>query len=161
MAFFVPIISAVATVAGSVMQSGQQAAAGQAQANAAYYNASVAQNNANAAMQAAYANKMQQDRKNRASLESVRSKYLNSGVELEGTPLLVLMEETSQNALTSDKILHQGKVQAANFTNEATMSRYQGDTALAASQSQSQGTLLGGVFSGISGAGRAFFAGSN
>lgn len=161
MAFFVPILSAVATVAGSVMQSGQQAAAGQAQANAAYYNAAVAQNNANAAMQAAYADKQQQDRKNRSALETVRSKYLGSGVELEGTPLLVLMEQTTQGALDSEKILHRGRVQEANYLNSANLARYQGDTALAASESQSQGTLLGGIFSGISGAGRAFYAGSN
>jgi hypothetical protein len=160
MAFFVPIMSAVATVAGSVMQSGQQAAAGQAQANAAYYNAAVAQQNANAAMQAAYADKQQQDRENRSRLEQVRSKYLSSGIELEGTPLLVLMEETSQMALESDKILHKGKVQAANFTNEANMARYQGEVASSMSQSQASGTLLGGIFSGVSGVGRQLYAGS-
>jgi len=123
MAMFVPILSAVSTVVGSVMQSGQQQASAQAQANASYYNAAVAQQNANAAMQAAQANKLQQDRENRARLETVRSKYLGSGIELEGTPLMVLWEETSQMALESDKILHQGKVQSANYQNQANMER--------------------------------------
>lgn len=160
MAFFVPIVSAVATVAGSVMQAGQQAAAGQAQANAAYYNAAVAQQNANAAMQAAYADKQQQDRENRSKLEQVRSKYLSSGIELEGTPLLVLQEENSQMALESDKILHRGKVQYANYMNEANMARYQGDVASSMAQSQASGTLLGGIFSGVSGVGRQLYSGS-
>lgn len=160
MAFFVPILSAVGSVVGSIMQSGQQAAASQAQANAAYYNAAVAQNNANAAMQAAYADKQQQDRKNRARIEMVRSKYLASGVELEGTPGDVLLEETTQAALESDKILHRGKVQQANYMNEANMYNYQGQVAESAGQSQSSGTLLGGIFSGISGVGRAIYAGS-
>lgn len=160
MAFFVPILSAVGSVVGSVMQSGQQAAAAQAQANAAYYNAAVAQNNANAAMQAAYADKQQQDRKNRSRIEMVRSKYLASGVELEGTPGDVLLEETTQAALESDKILHRGKVQYSNYMNEANMYNYQGQVAESAGRSQSSGTLLGGIFSGVSGVGRAIYAGS-
>lgn len=160
MAMFVPILSAVSTVVGSVMSAGNQQASAQAQANAAYYNASVAQQNANAAMQAANANKLQQDRENRARLETVRSKYLGSGIELEGTPLMVLWEETSQNALESEKILHQGKVQQAQYLNQAAMDQYQGDTALAVGNQQASGTLLGGIFSGVSGAGRAIFAGS-
>ncbi len=159
MAFFVPIISALGSVVGAIAQSGQQQAAAEAQSNAAYYNAAVAQNNANAAMQAAYADKEQQDRKNRARIEMVRSKYLASGVELEGTPGDVLLEETVQGALESDKIVHRGKVQYTNYMNEATMHRYQGDSARAAGESQAQGTLLGGIFSGISGAGRSLFAG--
>ena len=81
-------------------------------------------------------------------------------LELEGTPLLVLNEEVTQGALESDKILHRGKVQAAQYTNQATMDRYQGDVALSASQSQSQGTLLGGIFSGVSGLGRSLYSGS-
>lgn len=160
MAMFVPILSAVSTVVGSVMQSGQQQAAAQAQANASYYNAAVAQQNANAAMQAAHANKQQQDRENRARLETVRSKYLSSGIELEGTPLMVLWEETSQMALESDKILQQGKVQAANYNNQANLDRYQGDVALSAGEQQASGTLLGGIFSGVSGVGRALYSGS-
>lgn len=160
MAFFVPILSAVSTVVGAVASSGQQQAAAQAQANASYYNAAVAQQNANAAMQAAYANKQQQDRKNRSQLESVRSKYLGSGIELEGTPLMVLWEETSQMALESDKILHQGKVQQAQYLNQANMDRYQGDVALSAGSQQANSTLLGGIFSGISGVGRQLYAGS-
>lgn len=160
MAFVVPILSAVSTIAGSVMQAGQQQAAAQAQANASYYNAAVAQQNANAAMQAAQADKQQQDRENRAKLESVRSKYLGSGIELEGTPLMVLWEETSQMALESDKILHQGKVKQAQYMNQANMDRYQGDVALSAGSQQASGTLLGGIFSGVSGVGRAIVSGS-
>lgn len=160
MAFVVPILSAVGSVMGAVMQSGQQQAAAQAQANAAYYNAAVQQQNANAAMQAAYADKQQQDRKNRAQLESVRSKYLASGIELEGTPLLVLEEEATQMALESDKILHRGQVQQANYLNQANADRYQGDVALSAGSAQSSGTLLGGIFGGISQVGRSIYSGS-
>lgn len=138
------------------MQAGQQQAAAQAQANAAYYNAAVAQNNATAAMQAAQADKLQQDRKNRSELASVQSKYLASGVTLEGTPLSVMDEQVVQGALESDKILHKGKVQAMNYTNEANMAQYQGDAALSLGSSQASGTIAGGLFSGVSGLGRAF-----
>jgi len=160
MAMIFPIISAIGSIAGGFAQAGQQQAAAQAQANAAYYNAAVAQNNANAALQAAQANKATQDRKNRSSLERVRSKYLGSGIELEGTPLLVLMEETSQMALESDRILHEGRVQQTNFMNQANLDRFKGDSALAAGEAKSSGTLLGGIFSGVSGVGRAFFSGA-
>jgi|TARA_R100001086_G_scaffold190484_1_gene107956 ATPase subunit of ABC transporter with duplicated ATPase domains len=159
MAFVVPILTAVSTVAGSFMQAGQAQAAAQAQANAANYNAAVAQQNANAALQAAYADKQQQDRENRASLERVRSKYLASGVELEGTPLMVLEEETVQNALESDKILHKGKVQRANFLNQANAQIYQGQVAVAAANNKAQGTILGGTLGAASGLGRSIFAG--
>lgn len=160
MAFIVPIISAFGSVVGAFAQSGAQSAAAQAQANAAYYNAAVAQNNANAAMQAAYAEKQSQDRKNRMAVENVRSKYLASGIELEGTPLLVLNEEVTQRALESEKILYRGKVQQAQYLNEANMSKYQGDVALSMGQSRSDATLLGGIFSGISGVGRAIYSNS-
>lgn len=160
MAFIVPIISAVGSVVGAFAQSGAQSAAAQAQANAAYYNAAVAQNNANAAMQAAYAEKQSQDRKNRMAVENVRSKYLASGIELEGTPLLVLNEEVTQRALESEKILYRGKVQQAQYLNEANMSNYQGNVALSAGQSRADSTLLGGIFSGVSGVGRAIYSNS-
>lgn len=160
MAFVVPILSAVSTVVGSVMQAGQQQAAAEAQANAASYNAAVAQQNANAAMQAAYADKQQQDRENRSRLEQVRSKYLASGIELEGTPLMVLQEENSQMALESERILERGRSQAANYLNQANMYNYQGATALAAADSQSSGTILGGALGAASGLGRSLYSGS-
>jgi hypothetical protein len=160
MAFVFPILSAVGTVVGAFSQAGAQSAAGQAQANAAYYNAAVAQNNANAAMQAAYAEKQTQDRKDRMAVENVRSKYLSSGIELEGTPLLVLSEEVSQRALESEKIIYRGKVQATQYQNEAGMYQYQGDTALAMSSAKSDSTILGGIFSGVSGVGRAIYSNS-
>lgn len=160
MAFVFPIISAVGTIFGAIMQSGAQSSAAAAQANASYYNAAVAQNNANAAMQAAYAEKQTQDRKNRMAIENVRSKYLASGIELEGTPLLVLNEEVTQRALDSEKILYKGKVQQAQYLNEANMSAYYGNTALSGGSTKATGTLLGGIFSGISGVGRAIYADS-
>lgn|SRR5574343_329620 len=160
MAFIVPILSAVGSVVGAISQAGAQSAAAQAQANAAYYNAAVAQNNANAAMQAAYAEKQSQDRKNRMAVENVRSKYLASGIELEGTPLLVLNEEVTQRALESEKIIYRGKVQAAQYQNEANMYNYQGQVSESLGSSRSDSTILGGIFSGISGVGRAIYANS-
>jgi hypothetical protein len=160
MAFIVPIISAVSTVVGSFAQAGQQQASAQAQANAANYNAAVAQQNANASYQAALADKQQQDRENRSRLETVRSKYLASGVTLEGTPLMVLDEEVTQNALESDKILHRGEVQRASYMNQANLQKYQGDTALSVGSSQASSTILGGVFGAASGLGRSLYSGS-
>ena len=155
--FIAPVLSAIASIGGAFVQAGQQQAAAQAQANAAYYNAAVAQNNANAAMQAAYANKLEQDRKNRAQLATVQSKYLGSGVELEGTPGSVLLEEAAQGALESDKLLYQGKVQYANYMNQAQLDTYQGDVAQSAGSSQASGTILGGLIGGASTVGKALY----
>lgn len=160
MAFFVPLMSMAGSIGGAMMQSSSQQAAGQAQAQASYFNAAVAQQNAIAARQAAAVEAAQQARKNRASLEQVRSKYLMSGIDLEGTPMMVLDEETRNMALDVDLIRHKGEVQATNYTNQAIMDTYQGQSTMAAANNQAQGTLLGGMFSGISTVGKSIFSGA-
>lgn len=153
MAFIVPILSAVGGLVGAVSQSSAQASAAEAQANANYYNAQVAQQNANAAMEAARADKEQQDRKNRLHLATVESKYLNSGVELEGSPLAILSDQAAQGALESEKILAKGKNQARNYLNQAQMYNYQAEVAKASDQSSS--TMLGGVIGAAGTIGRS------
>jgi hypothetical protein len=152
-----PVLSGVGTTANAYAQSTYQQNAAQAQANAGYYNAAVARNNASAVMQAAIANKADQDKQNRAMLESVRSKYLASGVALSGTPLLVLSDTAAQGALSSARILHQGEVQAAGYENQANLQTWQGDQALAIGESQAHATLLGGMLSGASQIGQSIF----
>lgn len=162
MAFMAPIFSifsAFATVAGGMASAGAQQQAGEAQAGAYYYNAQIQQQNANAVRDAAYADKIQQDRKNRFELAKIRSKYLASGVELEGTPGDVLLEETGQMALESAKIMHKGNVEATNYINQANMSIYQGNQTIAAAEAQADSTRTSALMGGISGLGRSLFSG--
>ena len=101
----------------------------------------------------ARADKEQQDRKNRMHLSSVESKYLNSGIELEGTPLAILSEDAAQGALESEKILAKGKNQARNYMNQAQMYNYQAEVAKASDRSGS--TILGGIIGTVGTAGRS------
>lgn len=160
MGFFAPIMSAVGAIGGGFMQAGNQQAAGNAQAQASYFNAAVAQQNAIAARQAAAVEAAQLARKNRAALETVRSRYLMSGIDLEGTPMMVLDENLRNMALDVDLTRHKGEVQATNYTNQAMMDTFQGQTAAAAASAQAEGSILGGMFSGISTVGKSIFSGA-
>jgi hypothetical protein len=155
MGFFMPIMSAVGAIGGGLMQGSQAQAAGNAQAQASYFNAAVAQQNAIAVRQAAAVEAAQQARKNRSSLETVRSKYLMSGIDLEGTPMMVLDETNANMALDVDLIRHKGEVQATNYLNQASMDTFHGQSSQAAGEARAQGSILGGMFSGISTIGRS------
>lgn len=137
--------------------AGSAAAAGQAQQNAANYNAAVANNNAIAAQQAAAANAQQQARINSARQAKLESGLLASGVTMEGTPLLLVTEEAAQNELERQKILHQGQVQAANYQNQATLDQYNGSVAAAAGQNKSSSMITSGIFGGIGDVGKSLF----
>jgi hypothetical protein len=67
---------------------------------------------------------------------------------------MVLWDETSQMALDSEKIVHKGKVQAMNYTNEANQYNFQAQNALFMGEMQAEGTRTSGMISGISGAAR-------
>jgi hypothetical protein len=147
-AAILPIFQAVGTIFGAVMQSNAASNAGQAQADAANYNAAVARNNAIAAQQAAAADARQQELLNNQRLGTMEAQIAKSGVVFEGTPLMLLQDETAQGSLQKQKILHRGQVEANQFQSQATMDEFSGRQAKAAGSSRAGSTLLTGVISG-------------
>ncbi len=146
---FLPIFSAVGSIFNAF--SGGQAAsnAGEAQANAMNYNAAVANNNAIAAQQAAAANAAQQQRINASKQAKLEAGILHSGVLMEGTPLMLVEEEASQNELETQKILHEGDTRANNYRNQSNLDSYNASVARDAGDARSSGIITGGLFSGI------------
>lgn len=122
-----------------------QSQAGEQAAQAAEYNAQVAQINAQNALNAAAADRAQQDRVNRGKEGKLTTQILKQGVELQGTPILLLGEEAMQGSLESQKITYKGQLQANTYLNQAAMYRYQADQARSAGDSKAFGTLLTGL----------------
>jgi hypothetical protein len=149
-ASIIPIISGIGQVFTAFSSGGAASNAGDSQAAANNYNAAVARNNAIAAEQAAAANASQQERINMARQGKLQAGLLKSGVLMEGTPLMLVEDEAAQGELEKQKILHQGKTQAANYRSQATMDDYQGQVARSAGSSKSSGIINSGIFSGIS-----------
>ena len=128
--------------------------AGDAAAQAYQYNAAVARNNAAAAMQAAEADAKQQERENQRRMGTLRTGLIHSGVEMSGTPLLILDEEALQGGLEKEKKLHKGRVQQANYLNEASMADWQGSQAQAAESKGAGSSLLSGFSKAFTSFGR-------
>ncbi len=145
-AAFIPVVM---SVVGGVMQASSQAsaaqAAGEQQRQAAEYNAAVARNNAIAVRQAAEADAAQQASMNNQKMGTMEAQLAKSGVAFEGTPLMLLANETAQGSLEKAKILHRGEVQARNYEAQAAQDQYQGEQAAAAGSSKSNSTLLTGL----------------
>lgn len=131
-------------VGGSASANAAQAQA-QAQAQAYQYNAQVADNNAIAARDAAQADVKQQNRVNSLKHGKLITQAIAQGVELSGTPLMIMDEDTAQGALESKKIGYKGEIQARNFQNQATMQRYYADSAIAAGDNQANAARSSGL----------------
>lgn len=122
-----------------------QSNAGEAAARAAEYNAQIAQNNAAIAMQTADANRKQQERANMAQHGKLTTQILKQGVEMQGTPILLLGEDAAQGSLAAQNITYQGQLQANQFMNQAAQYRFQADQSRSAAQTRATGTLLTGL----------------
>jgi hypothetical protein len=147
-AAILPIFQAVGTVFSAVSQAGAQQDAGEAQARASEYNAAVARNNALAASQASEADAKTQDKINRQRLGAMEANLSASGVTMEGTPLLLLGEETTQGALETEKIRARGQTQARNFESQAQQQDIAASQSRSAAESRAGSTLLTGVVKG-------------
>jgi hypothetical protein len=140
-----PAISAASTVFGAISRSNSQSRVGLDQQQAMNYNAAIAQQNAAAARSAAAADAQTQMRINAARYGRLSTQILKQGVELEGTPLLLLDEEIAQGALEAEKIKAKGENAARNYQNQANNFTYQGEQAVRSSETQAGTTLLTGL----------------
>lgn len=148
------LMSGLGSIATGFAQSRAQENAGDARAQAYEYNAAVARSNAAAAMQAAEADAKQQARENARRLGTLRTGLVAQGVEMTGTPLLILDEEVQQGELETQKKLYKGKIQQTNYLNEANMADYAASQSRSAASNSAGSSLLSGFSKGFSSFGK-------
>jgi hypothetical protein len=138
----VAIIAVVLSVASGVYSAVQQNKAGKAAEDAEEYNASIADQNARAIQdKAAYDEEMHRERVKKL-LKSQRALYGGSGVDMEGSPLMVQADTTEQGEMDALAIRQGGNVQAAQQRSQANLMRMYGRNAASAGRAQATGTLL-------------------
>jgi hypothetical protein len=136
---FLPVLLAVG---GGLMSAGASAAAGEAERNAAYYNARVSEQRAASERDAAAAEAQDQERRGSAAIGSNLAAAGGSGVTSERSPLLVNTATVREIALGVQRTLHGGERRAVGLENQAKLYRYGGDEARAAGYMKAGGTLL-------------------
>lgn len=90
----------------------------------------IARQNAALARQQAAQQERELRRKNRQILGRQRALFSKSGVQLEGTPLLVQQETAAEGELDALNIRHSGNLRSAQFLNQARAARLRGQNAL-------------------------------
>lgn len=138
------IASATAAIGGSVMQAKGEREAAQAQANMSYYNASVAQQQADLIGKSS-AFEVVRMRKDKASIESAgRAGVAKAGLHLTGSPLLALAESASNAELDIMTEQFNAQVSQNAAISQANLDIYQAENIRRAGKAQAQATLLGG-----------------
>jgi len=103
---------------------------GNAQAASARYNANLADQNAQIALQQGAENARRQRIVNTKQLGAIRANVGASGVTLDGSPLDVLEESARAAELDALSIEHQGQLQAWGYQNSASLYRQNARQAL-------------------------------
>ena len=135
----------VAPIAQAFLQGRNAQNAADARASAYDANANAMNANAQQAMIAANFEANQKRAQTRRTLASNTSAYLKSGVSLEGTPTLALEEQASEGELDALTSLYTGKVQAANYSNQAALQRYYAQQQRDAGDTMFRNSLITGV----------------
>jgi hypothetical protein len=139
------VVAVVATVvsaaagAASAIRSGNQAAA------AEEYQAQVADVNAQQAQMAAEAEAADRRRRARYLLGSQLAATGASGAQVEGSPLMVMMDSAVQEDLEARRIRYRGYLQTAGANNQAALSRYQAGQTRTAGYMNAGTSLLRGT----------------
>lgn len=137
-------VSTVATVAATAIAAAGAIRQGQAAANAAEYNAELAEQNATASRQQAAANAAASDREARKRLGAIEATVGASGVAMEGSPLDILQESALNAELDRQNILYGGETRSRGYESTATLERYRGDEAETAGYMRAGSELIGG-----------------
>lgn len=139
------IAGAIAALAGAAVSAYGAIQQGQQAESAAKYNAKVARNQAQSARDAANADAETQRRHYDRVLAAQRARYGASGVDTEGSPLLVMLDSEEEAALDIARVKHGGAVAAQGLEAEAQLQRYQGQQAKRQSYLAATGAILSGV----------------
>lgn len=117
------IAAALATVASGVVSAAGAMSAGKAQANAANYEAQLADRNAKIARNQAEAEQEDQRRENIRQRGAIRAAYGASGIEMAGSPLDVLSDTALEQELDVARIGYRGELKAIGEADKAEMAR--------------------------------------
>jgi hypothetical protein len=123
--------------AGSIQQ-------GQAEQEAADYNADVARQSAQASLDKADYDETIHREKVRKLLSSQRAAYGAAGVDMAGSPLLVLEDTAAQGELDAKAIRYGGEVEAKQKLSQAEIYELTGKNAKTASYYKAGASLLSG-----------------
>jgi hypothetical protein len=137
------------TLAGAAMSAVGAVGQANAAASAGKYNAQMKQNQAVASMDQANADAQRVQREGTRAAGSLLAGYGASGVATdEGSPLDVLRDSWTQNALDVSNIMYRGRLKATGYYNDATLDRHSAEVA------SEQGPLNASAYL-LTGAGRA------
>jgi hypothetical protein len=124
--------------------------AGEAQKDAADFNAAVARNDAIAAQQQAASESRQLSRRNRLRAATRRARFAASGIELSGSAEDVMFDSAVQDELDRQNALYRGELRARRSKAEAGLQEAMGRNAVTSSYLNASGTFFGGVSQGLS-----------
>lgn len=143
-------IAAAAAVASAGVGTAGAIQSGKSQEDMAEYNAAVATEDAKAAKyKAGYDEQAHRDQV-RKTLSAQRAAYGASGVDMTGSPLLVMEDTAQQGELDALAIRYGGDVEASRQRSAANLYRMQGSSAKTSSYYQAGSTLLSGASSTLS-----------
>lgn len=139
-AIIVGAVTAAIAAAGTAYGYHQQ---GVQQEKAYRYNAQIAEQQAEQARGAAKIRAEQQAEQDRRLQSAAVAGYGGSGVTLEGSPLLVLMESARQAEIDQARIAYGGEISAAGYENQRRLQGVYGQNAGAAGSTNAGISLLG------------------
>ena len=140
--------AAVSGIVGAVSAVSQ----GNAAADAAEFNAAVAENDAIATRQAAEFEEDRLRRRSKRVLASQRASFGASGVTAEGSPLLVMQDSAAEAEIDALAIRYSGSIQEARAKSQAAADRAEARAARRGGFARAGTSLLTGV-SGVAGSG--------
>lgn len=138
-------IAAIAGLAGAAVSAVGSVSAGQAQANAAEFNATVAQQQAERERQIAQREAADFLRRESRVLAASRARRAGSGVTSQGSPLLVDESTAAEIELGARNILVSGATNASRLEQQAALDRANARSARAGGILGAGSTLLTGV----------------
>lgn len=141
MAAAIPFIQA----AGAVISAIGALRQGEAASNAAQYNATISDQNAQIARQSAADQAAQADRETYLRLGAIRAAQgASGGAAGEGSVLDVIGDVAAQSELEKQHIIYRGELAARGHTNTASLDRYSGESTRSASYLKAGSELLSG-----------------
>jgi len=126
----VPYIMIAATVASTAVAAYSSYQSGVAQRNAARYNASLMERQAAQAREAAKIRAENYRKAAAARLAKMRASIYSSGVDMAGSPLLVMMESEKEAKLDELRVKYGGEIEASGLLGSAYLERARGSQAM-------------------------------
>jgi hypothetical protein len=148
----IPIIAAVAAVAGTGVAAYSAVSAGNNARSTANYNATVQQNAAKDAENRGAIAAAQHDQQTRQMIARQNATMSASGIDTStGSPLDILTGTAGMGKLDSLQILNNAQRTAAGMNAQAGLDLFQGNAAQNAGYFNAGGSILGGLGSSITG----------